>query len=125
VKWRLGAVAVYLAAAGSIAAAQSRPLPYLSVELWNSNGKVAPAADGFITVPNNERIRTRVFLRVRSVSDPVEDLEIQATNQHPDYFKARPPANLTLQVQQLAPEGARTCSDSRRVERRRQEHRCA
>jgi hypothetical protein len=103
VSWRFGAIAVSLAAAVSIAAAQTGPLPSLSVEVWSTGGKVAPGADGFIDVPNNERIRTRVFLRVRAVSDLFEDLEIQA-NQHPDYFKNRPPPNLTLHVRQRAPD---------------------
>jgi hypothetical protein len=46
-------------------------------------------------------------MKVRSVSDAFEMLEIQAFNQHPDYFKNRPPPNVSLQVRQVVAQGTR------------------
>ena len=82
------------------AGAQTRAVPYLYLEIWNQQGVVRPGADGFITVANNERVTMRVMLKVPAVSDRFEQLEILAGNQHPDYFKNRPPANITIQVRQ-------------------------
>ena len=89
------------------AAAQTRTPPYLYLEVWSRGVIVKPGADGFIEVANNERIQTRVCLKVSSVSDAFEFLEIQALNQHPDYFKNRPPANVTLHARQIAPPTTR------------------
>jgi len=81
--------------------AQKPTLPYLYFEVWNENGKLSPDQSGFITVANNERIRLRVCMKVKSVEDAFENLEIQALNQHPDYFKHRSPPNITIQVKQV------------------------
>lgn len=87
--------------------AQKTTLPYLYFEVWNENGKLSPDENGLITVANNERIRLRVCMKVKSVADAFEKLEIQALNQHPDYFKHRPPPNTTLQVTQVTAQGNR------------------
>ncbi|HEY5883611.1 MAG TPA: hypothetical protein VIT88_02945 [Pyrinomonadaceae bacterium] len=81
--------------------AQKPSLPYLYFEVWNDNGKVRPDQSGFITVPNNERIRLRVYMKVKSVEDRFETLQIRALNQHPDYWKHRSPPNVTIQVKQV------------------------
>ena len=88
-------------------AAQTRPLPYLYLEVRNRSGILTPGPDGIITVPNNERIQARICMKVRSVADAFEMFEIQASNQHPDYFKNRPPPNVRLQVRQVVAQGTR------------------
>jgi hypothetical protein len=95
-------IAVALIVAVVTAAAQTRTPPYLYLEVWSPSGIVRPGADGFITVANNERIQTRVCLKVPSVFDAFESLGIQASNQPPDYFKNRPPANVSLRARQIA-----------------------
>jgi len=93
---------VLLASTVTTAGAQTRTLPYLYFEVWNEKGKIiSPDENGFINVPNNERIRLRVRMRVKSVEAAFEMLEIQALNQHPDYFKHRPPPNITIRVMQV------------------------
>ena len=98
---RISSIAVLFIVAVATAAAQTPAPPYLYLEARSQGGIVKPGADGFITVANNERIQTRVCLKVRSVSDAFESLEIQASNQHPDYFKDRPPAKVTLHARQI------------------------
>jgi hypothetical protein len=88
-------------------AAQTRPLPYLYLEVRNQSGILTPGPDGIITVPNNERIQARIYMRVRSVSDAFEVLTIRASNQHPEYFNNRPPPNVSLQVRQVVAQGTR------------------
>lgn len=96
---------VILALIVTTVGAQKTTLPYLYFEVWNENGKLDPDKSGFITVANNERIRLRVCMKVKSIADAFEKLEIQALNQHPDYFKHRPPPNITIQVKQVTGEG--------------------
>jgi hypothetical protein len=97
---------VTLALVMTTVGAQKPTLPYLYFEVWNENGKLSPDHSGFITVANNERIRLRVCMRVKSVEDAFEYLEIEALNRHPDYFKNRTPPNITIQVKQVT-EGKR------------------
>jgi hypothetical protein len=103
----ISTIAVAFIFAAAAAVPQTRTPPYLYLEAWSRGGIVQPGTDGFITAANNERIQIRVCLKVSSVSDKFEFLEIQASNQHPDYFKNRPPANVTLQAREIAAPAAR------------------
>lgn len=89
-----------LASILTTAGAQTTTLPYLYFEVWNEKGRVSPDENGFIVVANNERINLRVCMRVKSVEAAFEMLSIQALNQPPDYFKHRPPPNITIHVKQ-------------------------
>ena len=94
--WLVVAVAAIAAAPGG--RAQTPALPYLYITPAAGDGKQIEAT------PNHERIALRVCLRTRAVSDPIEQLDIQALNQHPDYFRQRPGPNVTLTVTQVAPQ---------------------
>jgi hypothetical protein len=56
-----------------------------------------------IRVPGNTRIDLNVVLDAGKLSERIEQIEIQAENQHPGYFKYRPPANIKLAVRRLTP----------------------
>ena len=84
--------------------AQSPAFPYLYITHPTSDGKQVEAADRPLPAPNHERLQLRVCLRTRAVGDPIEQLEIQALNQHPDYFRQRPGPNVTITVTQVAPQ---------------------
>ncbi|HET9320150.1 MAG TPA: hypothetical protein VFO27_10245 [Bryobacteraceae bacterium] len=59
-------------------------------------------APGRLTeVPNNQRISLQICIKARTVADQFEQPEIRALNQHPDYYKVRPPANVTLSVRRV------------------------
>ncbi|MGH6960607.1 MAG: hypothetical protein ACREE7_09000 [Dongiaceae bacterium] len=59
-------------------------LPYLSIEILDPAGKPLAPRQGLIRVPNHQRIRMRLLLRVGRLEDPYADLFIKARNQHPD-----------------------------------------
>ena len=96
-----------LAVAASGALAQG-PVLYLSHT--DQQGKRVRLGADPIRVPGNQRIPLDVCLDAGGVRQPIEQLEVQAVNQHPDYFKNRPPANITLVVRRLTQQGARDVS---------------
>jgi hypothetical protein len=64
---RHGIGLVLLASTVTTAGAQTRTLPYLYFEVWSEKGKfIRPDENGFIVVLNNEKIRLRVLMRVKS-----------------------------------------------------------
>ena len=84
------------------ALAQAPAFPYLYITHTTSDGKQVEATSQPIQFSNHERLNLRVCLRTRAVGDPIEQLEIQAVNQHPDYFRQRAGPNVTLKVIQIA-----------------------
>lgn len=94
-----------LLAAGFWPAPAQQP-PYLYFTVTTKEGKQLRAGRDPILVPNNERIRLEICLQARTVEEDFEQLEIQALNQHPDYFKNRPGPNVTLKVRRLDGEAA-------------------
>jgi hypothetical protein len=75
--------------------------PYLFLRLITPKGTSTSAPGQLVEVANHDRIQLEVCIRARTVADRFEQPEIQALNQHPDYFRNRPPANITLTVQRL------------------------
>jgi len=65
-----------------------------------------------IRVPGNTRIDLNVVLDAGNLAERIEQLEIKADNQGPDYFKYRPPANIKLAVRRLTPQGKEDVSIS-------------
>ena len=88
----------------ALSAQQPQP-PYLFFRLIAPQGLVTPGPDRPTEVANNQRIALQICIRVRSVEDRFEQPDIQALNQHPDYFKNRPPANITLSVRRVRAGG--------------------
>lgn len=96
---------VAVAASGALA---QTPVLYLSQT--NQQGKRIRLGGDPTSVPGNQRIALDVCLDAGGVRQPIEQLEVQAVNQHPDYFKNHPPANITLAVRRLMQQGARDVS---------------
>jgi len=84
-------------------------MPYLFIRLITASSVQMLTSNGYAIVKNNQPIRLEVCIQVKSVADRFEQLEIQALNQHPDYFKHRPPPNIVLSVKRL--EGAKNSRD--------------
>lgn len=95
---------VLASVAVALAAQQPQP-PYLFFRLIAPQGFVTPGPGRPTEVANNQRIALQICIRVRSVEDRFEQPDIQALNQHPDYFKERPPANITLSVRRIRAGG--------------------
>jgi hypothetical protein len=87
--------------AAAVSAEQSQP-PYLFLRLNTPQGLVTLAPDHPTEVPNNQRISLQICIKAKNVADQFEQPEIRALNQHPDYYKLRPPANITLSVRRVA-----------------------
>ncbi len=93
-----------LAAAAGATAQQPRP-PYLYVRLVSSKAAQASKPGEPARALNNERIPLQVCIKTRSVEDRFEQPDIQALNQHPEYFQHRPPPNVTLSLRKITPGG--------------------
>lgn len=89
-----------LIACAAVAAQQSQP-PYLFLRLNTSHGLVTLTPDRPAEVPNNQRISLQICIKAKTIADQFEQPEIRALNQHPDYYKSRPPANVTLSVRRV------------------------
>jgi hypothetical protein len=85
--------------------AQQPPTPYLFLRLITPRGIVTPVPGRPTEVANNQRIAFQICIRASTVADQLEQPQIQALNQHPDYFKNRPPANITLSVRRVTARG--------------------
>jgi hypothetical protein len=93
-------VALVLLASAAVVAGQSQP-PYLFLRLNTPHGLVTLAPDRSTEVPNNQRISLQICVKARTIADQFEQPEIRALNQHSDYYKVRPPADVTLSVRRV------------------------
>ena len=93
-------VALGLIAGAAVSAEQSQP-PYLFLRLNTPHGLVTLAPGRPAEVPNNQRISLQICVKAKTVADRFEQPEIRALNQHPDYYKVRPPANIMLSVRRV------------------------
>ena len=87
----------------AVGRAQISALPQLYITHTTRDGQQVETGNRPLQAANHERLQLRVCLRTRSVADPIEQLEIQALNQHPDYFRQRPGPNVTLSVTRVGP----------------------
>ena len=70
------------------------------IRVLGDSGKIKPAG-GTVPLKSSARLRLIVCLQAAQLSDGSEQLGIRAVNQHPDYWKQRPPPNVTLRAERL------------------------
>ncbi len=91
----------------TLAPGQQPATPYLFVRLNAPRGSATAKPGRPPQVSNTRRIALEICIRTSDASVDLEQPEIEAVNQAPDYFKYRPPANIVLQVRQLVSGGPR------------------
>lgn len=101
----LTALALAALVAPPWAQARQAGTPYLYIRLVTAHGTQTPPPGRPSLVPNNERIQFQVCVEARTVEERLEQPEIQALNQHPEYFKHRPPPNVSLSVRRITAAG--------------------
>jgi hypothetical protein len=78
-------------------AAQPRS-PVLFLRLNTTRGQVTLGPTRVTEAPNDQRLSLQICIQAATAADRIERPEIQALNQAPGYFEARPPANIALSV---------------------------
>lgn len=91
---------------GFCATAQIPRTPYLYFRLNTPRGMQTLEPGRPAQVPNNKAIGLEVCIRASKVEDQFEQPQIQALNQHPEYFANRPPPNITLTLHRVLPGGS-------------------
>lgn len=89
--------------AAVLAQTATLPAPH-TIELLADPGKVVPVA---VNLPREERLWLEVKITAPETESAVEDLEIKADNQHPDYWKDRVAPNLLVKVERVLSDGGR------------------
>jgi hypothetical protein len=98
--------ALLLGLLGAICAAAQKPgTPYLYFRLITPRGMQTLEPGRPAQVPSNKAIALEVCIRAGKVEDQFEQPQIQALNQHPEYFAHRPPPNITLTLHRVLPGG--------------------
>jgi len=97
-------VALLLGLLGAFCAAAQTPCtPYLYFRLNTPRGMQTLEPGRPAQVPNNKAIALEVCIRANKVEDQFEQPQIQALNQHPQFFANRPPPNITLTLHRVLP----------------------
>lgn len=103
----LTALALAALVAPPWAQARQAGAPYLYIRLITAQGTQTPPRGQPSLVPNNQQLRLQICVEARTVEERIEQPEIRALNQHPEYFKHRPPPNISLSVRRITADGKR------------------